>query len=332
MPTKRTPPQPIISSAEAWHLARAKTLEDLTQRLDNDSPSDADQQLYNLREAVKSDLLSAWTEYFAYVGAPQSVQDNRAAISVKFDAETSVPLVSWPVVDAAARDRWEFLDVMTSSSGGFVMTAPFRPVQLSRLPEGSKTLALNDPRHSAAATMVEALECANRDVSSAFLAVNVGIAWRRLNQMVAIYRQGAKVVFKSMSPDDFHSWRQTLPARITLDHAVNLICQVGATARAHEMLAFHLTAEWMQAQADRIERASPPKERKAAFLSKMDTALARQKRVLEPMHQTALEQAGIDPATVHCQVVFNPLPSGGPVMVAIPQDAAVPVAELRQRA
>src|SRR3546814_12107262 len=85
--------------------------------------------------------------------------------------------------------------------------------------------------------------------------------------------------------DDFNDWTPTLPRKITLARAGSLISQVGATARAHEMLAFHVLAQWMQGHADRVERELPEGQRLEAFRTELRNALELHERSVAPMHE-----------------------------------------------
>src|SRR5690606_23975726 len=161
-----------------------------------------------------------------------------------------------------------------------------------------------------------------------FLATNEAVALRRLGQVITIYRQAAKLVFKRvLRGDDFNDWIPTLPRKITLARATNLINQVGATARAHEMLAFHVLAQWMQAHADAVERDLPEGQRLDAFRAELRGALEQHQRYLAPMHEQAMSESGLDPGNYRCQVVFRPIPNVGPTLVAVPVgvDTVVPL-------
>ena len=305
--------QPVVNSAEAWHLSRALALGEVMALLRGGTTA-------RTLQALEHEARLAWEAYFVEVGAPESIQTRPESIMARFDADLQLPVVCWPDSEDAMGDRWEFHELPSEGDAPFVLTAPFRPVQLARLPKDSVVVPLNDPRHCAGAALVEALECAGRDAEAAFAASNVDIAWRRLNQVIRIYRDAAKLVYQRvLRADDFNDWTPNLPARITLDRACALICQIGSTARAHEVLAFHVIAYWLQSQADHIEANVPADGRKDAMRESIAQAIEMQRLGVAPFQALALAQRGLDPGSHQVQVVFRPIPAGGPRLVAVPR-------------
>lgn len=319
-----SPPQPIVSSAESWHLARAQTL-GWVRRLIEGNPGPLTRSVQTALREVREEEQRAWQEYFEHVGAPFAVQESVDAIEASFDPEMNMPIVRWPDADRVMSDSWGFVD-LPAEGGPFTLTTPFRSVFLSKLPPGSVPIPISDARHSATAAFVEALQCAQRDVEAAFLATNEAVALRRLGQVIGIYRQAAKLVYRRvLRGDDFNDWTPTLPRKITLARAGSLISQVGATARAHEMLAFHVLAQWMQGHADRVERELPEGQRLEAFRTELRNALELHERSVAPMHEQAMAESGLDAGSYRCQVIFRPIPNMGPTLVAIPMSAGTVV-------
>lgn len=302
--------QPIVSATEAWLLSRAQTLASLAALASSMKPQLLSAQIAELSEA-------AWNQYFQHADVPAPVQAQRDAIVAKLDPETAIPVVEWPALEETRVGAWEFVDLGKTEGLDLTMTAPFRRVSLSSLPEGTRIMPLKDPRHSAAAAMVEALGSAKRDIIAAFTAVNPVTAFRRVNRIIQVYRQAAKVTMAQLHTDDFHTWEPNAPRNISLAQAEALICQVGATARSHQVLAVHLMAQWLQHLADDDEVNRAP-NRKDALMSEVDAMLAKFTRTLDHYSRQVTEPMGLGPEACSVMVIFQPIPGPGPVLAIIP--------------
>lgn len=306
----RANPQPIISATEAWLLSRAQALTSLAASIEKMKPQAIAAEIAALTDA-------AWAQYFKHVDAPPAVQAQRASILADLDPETAIPVVEWPATEETRVGVWEFVDLGKTEGLDLTMTVPFRPVSLASLPEGTRVVPLQDPRHSAAAAMIEALTSAKRDITAAFTAVSPVTAFRRLNRVIQVYRQAARITLAKLQTDDFHTWQPNAPRTISLAQAEALICQLGATARSHQVLAVHLMAQWLQHLAD-DETISRAPDRKEAVMGELMAMIAKFNRTLEHYSRQSSEDAGITHETYAAMVIFHPVPGTGPVIAFVP--------------
>lgn len=307
--------QPVVSATEAWLLSRAQALASLSELTSGITGQALVDEIRSLSEA-------AWTNYFQYADVPGSVQAQRHEIVAHLDPDTDIPVVIWPRSDDGRAGAWAFVDLGELEGLDLTMTAPFRQVAISRLPPDTKTFPLKDPRHSAAAAMVEVMASGRRDITAAFSAQDPVLAFRRLNRIIQVYRQAAQITMRQLQIDDFHTWDPKVPRSFSLAQAEALICQVGASARSHQVLAVHLMAGWLQNLADDKE-INAEEDRKAALLSEVTAMLAKFTRTLEHYNRTACEEAGHAPDSCSVMVIFQPQEQPGPVLAIIPAGGAV---------
>lgn len=307
--------QPIVSATEAWLLSRAQAMASLAERAGELTGQALIDEIHALNEA-------AWTNYFQYADVPGAVQAQRGEIKAHLDPDTDLPVVIWPRMEGSKTGSWEFVDLGELEGLDLTMTAPFRRVALASLPEGTTVVALKDPRHSAAAAMVEVMGSGRRDITAAFSAKDPVLAFRRLNRIIQVYRQAAQITMRQMQIDEFHTWDPKVPRNFSLAQAEALICQVGASARSHQVLAVHLMASWLQNLADDKEINAEP-DRKVALMGEVNAMLGKFTRTLEHYNQTACEDAGHVPDQCSVMVIFQPQEQPGPVLAIVPAGETV---------
>lgn len=302
--------QPVVSVTEAWLLARAQCLASLAERARAHPGHPMSAEILELSDA-------AWAGYFEYADVPAPLQDQRDAIRVHLDPSTDIPVVVWPQLEDARVGNWSFVDLGQIEGLDLTMTVPFRQVAVSSLPEETVVVPLTDPRHSAAAALVEMINSGQRDIVAAFAASDPTLAFRRLNRIIQVYRQAAKVTLDQLQRDDFHTWDAKVPKNFSLANAEALICQLGATARSHQVLAVHLLAQWLQALADSKDVKAAP-DRKAALLEEVDAMKSKFGRNLEHYNRLACEAVGKAFEACSVMVLLQPVPRTGPVLAFIP--------------
>jgi len=299
-------PQPILSPAEAWHLARWSLAEKLLS-----TPA------AELGAEIQSVLESARHGFLGTAALPVELIQGSDKITGELPESLPFPVAHWPTSDEEIRDTWGFVDMTDDGETPFTLVSPFRPVSISNMPEGTQVLRIRDTRHSATAAIVEAMTCANRDLSNALSSNTPEMGWRRANTVISVYRRAARLVFQTLTEEDFVNWNPSTPGGIDISSAPALVAQIAATAKAQSVLAFQIVASWAQAVVDSAQKNAEPKEQP---LQHIREALAAMEASLNAFNQTLLLRSKIPHDSVQTMVVFRPLPHSIPVMLAIPID------------
>ncbi len=299
-------PQPILSPAEAWHLASWS----LAEKLLSTPAAELAAMIQNTLEASRDSFLGM-------TSLPIDLLSQSYKIIGEMPDSLPFPVAHWPTTDEEIRDTWGFVDMTDESDAPFTLVSPFRPVSISSMPVGTQVLRIRDTRHSATAAIVEAMTCANRDLSNALASNAPEMGWRRSNTVINVYRRAARLVFQTLTEEDFVNWSPSAPNEIDISSAPSLVAQIAATAKAQSVLAFQIIASWAQAVVDNAQQAKEPPE---VAIQHTRTALEAMNQSLEAFNQTLLLRSKISPPNVRTMVVFRPIPHSIPVMLAIPID------------
>lgn len=299
-------PQPILSPAEAWHLARWQLAETLLS-----TPA------AELAAKIQSTLEVSRDGFLGTTALPRELLEHSDKITGELPESLPFPVAHWPTTDEEIRDTWGFVDMTDDGETPFTLVSPFRPVSIADMPEGTQVLRIRDTRHSATAAIVEAMTCAKRDLSSALASNAPEMGWRRANTVISVYRRAAKLVFQTLTEEDFINWNPSTPGGIDISSAPALVAQIAATAKAQSVLAFQIVASWTQAVVDSAQQSKDTPE---AALQHVRDALSAMDQSLEAFNHTLLLRSKISPSKVQTMVVFRPIPHSIPVMLAIPRD------------
>jgi len=301
-------PQPILSPAEAWHLARWQLAEMLLL-----TPAS------ELAATIQANLDASRDGFVGQAKLPATLIGSADRITAELQDGMPFPVAHWPTTDDEIRDTWGFVDMTDSGDVPFTMVAPFRPVSIANMPEGTQVIRIRDTRHSSTAALVEAMTCAKRDLTAALRSSAPEMAWRRANSVISVYRQAAKLVFRTLSEEDFNNWNPSAPGEIDITSAPALIAQIAATAKAQGVLAFQVIYAWTQAIVDSANQTQATPD---AVIAQIDEALASMDESLSAFNKTLLLRSKIAPNTVQTMVVFRPHPHSIPVLLAIPVGAS----------
>lgn len=299
-------PQPILSPAEAWHLARWS----LAEKLLSTPAAELAATIQSTLEVSRDGFLSTTT-------LPTEMIGQSDKITGELPDSLPFPVAHWPTTDEEIRDTWGFVDMTDEGETPFTLVSPFRPVSIATMPEGTQVLRIRDTRHSATAAVVEAMTCAKRDLASALAANSPEMCWRRANTVIHVYRRAARLVFQSLTEEDFVNWNPSAPNEIDISTAPALIAHIAATAKAQSVLAFQIISSWAQAVVDTAQQDKGSPESALQHIRTADEAMGQ---ALDAFNHTLLLRAKIQPQTIRTMVVFRPIPHSIPVMLAIPID------------
>lgn len=316
--SNRSNPQPVVSSSEAWHLAQLSAFESAAELV---RKTNADLQAASLDEfcrlvvtALQDNASESWRTYLRHSNRTLAGSD-RTKVIVTFSEDHAIPVVEWPESTPGARGM---IDLPGGEGADMVLATPFRQVEISTLPPTRLCALLRDPRHAATAALVEVLQCAQRDAQSAFVAPSVRAGWRRLNNVIAVYRQAAKVSLEVLSDDDFIGWKARIPKEIEIYSAASLICEVAATARAQLAMAMYLMASWVQSLVDGMP-ANGSASAQEAFLARVSAAAMGLEKVLEGMNDSLAKTTWPNHVPGNHMIVFRPIPESLPMLVILPK-------------
>lgn len=323
--------QAVIAPADVWHLAQGAAFKRAAELVLNAKNDDAAGSLNDFSTKVLEALSGLANGSFdTYLrSSDRPIAGDRRALSVQFDDARNVPMVEWP--GSAASNSWGMVDIDgVGNEPGMVLASPFREMCVDRLPAGSRLVKLTDPHHAATAALVDVLQCAQRDADSAFLIPDSRAAWRRLNMIISIYRNGARAGLEVLGDDDFVNWKADMPMRFEISAAAGLICRIAATSRAQCSVAIHLMATWLQALADATEPMAMP-DRQRMFVKRLKDASEGVEKALEGMN-LALARAHSDGSENYtCMVIMRPVPQSIPVLAIVPAQPEEKVAPFRRR-
>lgn len=249
--------QPVVSPAEAWHLAHGQAYERAAMLISrvvhqlSDPCVDAAQAIDELRTQLEDESDTAWSQYLSYGDRP-NLHADRADVTVQYDDVRGIPVVQWPVQKESG--SWGIVDLETSA-GNVVLATPFRAVDTGRLPDTRVLIEITDRHHVAVAALVEVMRVAQRDTASAFQVADGTMAWRRLNAVINVYRQATNVLADVLGPRDFNGLRPSIEQPFEISDAPALITRMAASHRARSALATGLMCKWLQRKADELESA-----------------------------------------------------------------------------
>lgn len=320
--------QAVIAPAEVWHLAQGAAFEVaaamVRTALADGLPAGLNDFSATLTEALADRSRDSFKTFMHATDRPLS---GSKVVTANLDSATNLPMVEWPA--APNSNSWGMLDLEgAGGEPGVVLAMPFRPTALDRLPQGTQVVKISDQYHASTAALVEALQCARRDVESTFQVSDSRSAWRQLNRIINIYLTASKLGLSYLKEQDFLNWRVQLPAGVQINAAAGLICSIAATPKAQCGLAVYIMATWLQALADACEK-QPAEERQRTFIKRLHEASQGMEQALHGMNVSAARGVveGMDGCST--MVVMSPLPESLPVLAIIPKPAASNVARIK---
>lgn len=325
MEDQKTNTQPVVSPAEAWHLATGQALERAMRIAEATLPDSGSETVSEYRGLVLRQLREAaedsWRLFVQHCDRP-TTRLARDSVIVEYDESRSLPMIRWPVEHGDS--SWgiidlESLDGMDPAS----IATPFRQVDLGRLGEGHQIVQMRDRQHVAIGAIVEMLTTALRDAETAFVAADRHAGWRRLLLIISLYRQAAQIASNALRPDEFSNWKPSMPPLDDLGSAAATICSHATSSRAMLSMAVHLVAQWLQGCADSCE-ALALEARARSYKEHVVYARDTLSLALEGMNRAVGKAQWKGGGKFDCMVVFRSEQYDIPVLALVPAAVSPP--------
>lgn len=319
MEDQKTNTQPVVSPAEAWHLATGQALERAIKIAQATLPDSGSEGVSDFRASLVRQLQVAadesWRLFVQHSDRP-TTRIARDSVIVEYDESRSLPLIRWPAEHGDS--SWGILDLedLDGMDPASIAT-PFRKVDLTRLGDGRQIVQIRDRQHVATGALVEMLTTALRDAETAFVAADLHSGWRRLLQIISLYRQAASLASAALRPDEFSNWKPSMPPLDDLGSAAATICGHATSSRAMLSMAVHLVAEWLQACADSCE-AQPIDVRATAYRDRVICARDTLLLALDGMNSAVGRAQWKGVGAFECMVVFRSEQYDIPVLALVP--------------
>ncbi|MCD9046724.1 hypothetical protein [Luteimonas sp. MHLX1A] len=226
--------QPVITPGEAWHLGRMEAVKELRLRLPR-IDTHATEVLESIEDAAVIGYGKSAKHY-----PPQTLPPDFV-----FDSYLDMPVVVRPHEPVPG---WGKIEFDPGQSGKPIsLITPYRFVDVDSLPEGTRLVAITDPRHAALASVVDVLTCFRSALSFARVATGPDEASARIWDIVLVQLQAGRYATASLPPDEFHGWSNTRVQPGDPFGIPKLVADSAATARAQQALALEACAMWLDA-------------------------------------------------------------------------------------
>jgi hypothetical protein len=308
----------VHNPTEIWHLSSIVACRKLLDVVEDP----------NVRGAL---LAAAETSWQAYVATTARTVGQREALiragqpaHIGLDDKEGFPVVTWNDNNPALSDAWGFLQIRPTNSPttpSLALSTPFRQVELSKLPAGTRCFALHDPRHTATAAVDELVGLVLRDLKRASEQHQGEDAWRALRSHASFLVAAARASLERLPDDDFRDWqRPTLPS-CAIEQASERVAALALTTRAQQALALHFVARGYANVQDEVGDLDESfAARVAEVARRMETLSKLQQTTLDAFNQSVLAKSKVPYVGVVPTVIFRPIPFGVPVLAAIPEE------------
>lgn len=313
---------PIHNPVEIWHLASLAAYRNMLRDV-------TDEQA---RRALAAAADAAWHAYVATsartVGQRDALLRAGQPAHIQLDDKEGLPVAIWNDNNPALSDAWGFLQIRPTDADAappIALSTPFRQVELSKLPPGTRCLSLHDNRHTATAAVEELVGMVFRDMTRTTDRYAGDEAWRALRAHASFLAAAARASLDRLPDDDFRDWERPVLAACAFEQAPERVAALALTTRAQQALALHFVAKaYAKAQDEVDDRMDNPAARVGALARRMETISALMQTALDAFNQSVLARARIAIADVVPAVIFRPIPYGVPVLAAVPAGAMTP--------
>lgn len=313
---------PIHNPIEIWHLANLAAYRHVLEVTEDPAT----------RKAI---LVAAEACWHAYVASTSRTIGQREALlragqpaHIQLDDKEGFPVAIWQDNNPSLSDAWGFLQIRPTNAEAapsIALSTPFRQVELSKLPPGTRCVALHDPRHTATAAVEEIVGMIQRDMCRAKEQYAGDDAWRALRTHASFLAAAARASLERLPDDDFRDWQRPTLSTCAFEQSPERVAALALTTRAQQALALHFVAKaYGQAQDEVDDALESPAARVAAVQRRIETVGALMQTTLDAFNQGVLAKAKIAYAGVVPTVIFRPIPFGVPVLAAVPAEAMAP--------
>jgi len=313
---------PIHNPIEIWHLAGLAACRHILQVT-------ADQ---SARDAIGREAEAFWQAYVAATsrttGQSEALLCSGQPSHIHLDDKVGFPVAIWHDNNPSLSDAWGFLHVRPTNddtSPSIAISTPFRQVELSKLPAGTRCIALHDPRHTATAAVEELVVMIQRDICRAKLQYTGDDVWRAIRSHASFLSAAARASLERLPDDDFRDWQRPTPTNCGFEQSPERVAALALTTRAQQALALHFVAKaYGQTQDDVDDERDSPSARVASVQRRLETVGSLMQTTLDAFNQSVLAKAKIPYVGIVPTVIFRPIPFGVPVLAAVPEEAMTP--------
>lgn len=329
-PTDRAVREPpavwALGQTEAFRLAVALVQLNLRQ-----PGSLSGEQLAEAVDRLKDSLARAAQEHWESFLSAAGITGPMAMLPpqpVEFDEDAGAPVVSWER-DSANTSGWDHVD-LTTQAGRLQLLTPFRRVRINQLPEDAIVVPIESAHHVALAAFAEFMVMLNRDVAEAVRGVSQRAAWTRCATLARFYGSAVAMAVRAFRAEELVARGGTAA---TAADALHLIARIGRSPRAHQALTLHLARMLFDEQLADVARTTVAERRPAELLARLKRFKTAAESELDATNRSLIAQWCASngrtlPADLQLLVIFRPIPSGAPVLAAVPGDAGPKVVRL----
>lgn len=347
---------PAPNLPEAWPIAHIAAYRELAAPLAalhdslaagtglSTSPSAMQRQIMGLLEQINELTNQRWAEYIKAAAAHPLDADSLKSCGIPehitYDAKHGIPFLTWMTLKEGPVYKWQQyrIAIKEDTSGEpFVLTPPFRPVNLDSLPTGTLRINLTDPVHAATSAVYEVMEAAYADLTRAKATVSARDNWVRMRCVANFYTAIVQARMKELSLDDYRDWQVTLPAQIPVLNAPAIIARHGSNVVVIQLMALRTVTAFLLDSLDRAE-SEPSNHDQAQMvdqvLKEMSVYLERVRARHDSLNHLLVAENAPDAHGYVMQPISRPFPRGTPLIAMIPPEQAkaslVNVTELRR--
>lgn len=204
-----------------------------------------------------------------------------------------------------------------------LLTAPFRPVVIESLPEGTQIIEIRDPRHAVIIAINEVLQGTMTDLHKGLEGEDPLSTWGRIRAQAGFYKTFVRACLKDIDRQQYKDWLGAMPPRIAFKDAPSTIVQYSNSTVTMQILVLRATVDLLVEVMDRAEKANwddMPGAVKHA-LAELEHASSTIADVSAAMNR--LQMLTVDnPERYDMETIFRTKPRGVPVIALVPREPA----------
>lgn len=323
----------VTNTEETWHLAQLSAYRDVADRLTKmlEASGGPETALHRRLRRMITDIHGRIrTQYCDYVAVVSPNELERSAMlkigapdMVELNMKERVVTAEWAEAPGDS-DLVGVFEVQTEADNTdqtFSLTTPFREIRVDRMPEGTKKITINDPRHAATAALSEIFDMITRDITEFSKDLAPEQVWQRMAYQVTFYKKAVRLQSKSLPNDEYRTWEPQMPARMDIEMAPQIIANTAGTSRAQQILALYMAARYYGDLMSSCERDASDLD-EAAWVAQTCKTLGKANALLQEVivgyNSALMAMNHIKDDGSTCINVMKPMPRGLPVLAVIP--------------
>lgn len=310
--------QPVLTPGEAWHLARMDAFAKAAEYLKRATRKSGELDKAAVEQVRREFEQRAAAYLDAYYATTGKASLGATAPAVYYEDTLRMPVI---VREQPTKGGWGTVDLHDEKGGeAMVLATPFREVNLSTLPAGTRFIQFRNPEHAALAVVVEILKCMRLNLQAAAVATDEADALYRSGNLVMTYLCAAQAGISVLEDDDFATWQKTVPSVSDITAAPGALAKVATKVRPMCAIGLHLCAEWLDGLA-KAAAQRPPGQRFQHTVVAVDDALAKLGPLLDSINGFL---SGADTARFDHMPVVRHGQGTVPILAVIPRAADAP--------